>query len=73
MCGTCCVAPDIRALEKPLGTRCDYLDDNLTCRIYESRPPVCRNYRPDKLCHEVDAPLLEERVQRYLEIFGFEA
>ena len=69
-CGTCCVAPDISSLEKPPGARCPNLDDELRCRIYGERPDVCRGYRPDGLCQLVAAPSLEERVIRYLGLFG---
>ena len=69
-CGTCCVAPDISSLNKPLGVRCRHLDNELRCRIYEERPAVCRGYRPDELCLRIDAPSLEERVNRYMELFG---
>lgn len=69
-CGTCCVAPDIAALEKPLGIRCVNLSDSGECRIYDDRPEVCRGYRPDSLCLLVHAPTLEERVEKYLALFG---
>ena len=69
-CGTCCVAPDISSLEKPMGVRCPHLDDELQCRIYGERPAVCRGYRPDGLCRLVAAPSLDERVIRYLGLFG---
>ncbi len=68
-CGTCCTAPDIAALEKPLGVRCSHLDESLRCRIYVTRPEVCRSYRPDELCREVAAPTLAERVAKYRELF----
>lgn len=68
-CGTCCVAPDIAALGKPTGVRCRHLDGNWLCAIYEERPPVCRNYRPDHICLEIAAPTLGERVKRYLALF----
>ncbi len=68
-CGTCCTAPDIAALGKPLGVRCSHLDESLRCRIYERRPEVCRNYRPDELCREVTAPTLAERVAKYRDLF----
>ena len=69
-CGTCCVAPDISTLGKPFGVRCRHLDDDLRCRIYGERPAVCRGYRPDGLCLQIAAPVLEERVSRYLGLFG---
>lgn len=69
-CGTCCVAPDISALKKPLGVRCVNLLGNCCCSIYEKRPPVCRGYRADDICAMVSAPTLDERVGRYLALFG---
>jgi hypothetical protein len=71
-CGTCCVAPDISALKKPLGVRCVHLTDSRECAIYAERPAVCRDYRPDALCRLVAAPTLDERVKRYLDMFGLE-
>ena len=69
-CGTCCVAPDISTLGKPCGVRCRHLDATHRCRIYEERPAVCRGYRSDGLCQQIAAPLLDERVSRYLGLFG---
>lgn len=69
-CGTCCTAPDISTLGKPLGVRCPHLGDSLSCTIYHRRPPVCRGYRPDAVCRQVAAPTLEERVRKYRELFG---
>ncbi|BDV43854.1 zinc/iron-chelating domain-containing protein [Geotalea uraniireducens] len=68
-CGTCCTAPDIAALGKPLGQRCRHLDEQLRCAIYPDRPAVCRSYRPDELCRQIAAPTLEERVANYLALF----
>lgn len=69
-CGTCCVAPDISTLNKGPGERCPHLGESLECRIYAERPAVCRGYRPDEICELVAAPTLEERVKKYLELFG---
>lgn len=69
-CGACCVAPDIAALDKPLGQRCPRLGPDLRCTDYEHRPQVCRSYRPDALCRQIQAPTLEARVANYLEVFG---
>ncbi|HEY0839520.1 MAG TPA: YkgJ family cysteine cluster protein [Vulgatibacter sp.] len=71
-CGACCVAPDIAALDKPLGVRCPHLTHDDLCGIYEDRPPICRDYAADSLCLEIAAPTLEERVARYLAHFGLE-
>jgi len=64
-CGTCCVAPDIAALDKPVGLRCPHLTEELRCAIYESRPAICRAHRPDEICRAIAAPTLEERRARY--------
>jgi len=68
-CGTCCTAPDITTLGKPLGVRCRHLDDYGLCVIYEERPDVCRGYLADGICLEVAAPSLAERVEKYLRLF----
>jgi hypothetical protein len=72
MCGACCVAPDIAALDKPLGRRCEHLAEDLSCRVYATRPLVCRQYEADAMCDAIDAPTLAARVQRYLALFGLE-
>jgi hypothetical protein len=68
-CGACCVAPDIAALDKPLGMRCPHLTDENLCGIYDRRPQVCRDYVADEVCRMIDAPSLEERVRKYLALF----
>jgi Fe-S-cluster containining protein len=72
LCGACCVAPDISALGKPLGVRCPHLQADNRCGVYENRPKICRDYQPDELCRQIEAPTLEERVRKYLAIFGLE-
>ncbi|MRR54861.1 MAG: YkgJ family cysteine cluster protein [Deltaproteobacteria bacterium] len=69
-CATCCTAPDISTLAKPVGVPCQYLDTEGKCRIYSKRPAVCRNYLPDEICEIIDAPTLEQRVTNYLRIFS---
>jgi Fe-S-cluster containining protein len=69
-CGACCVAPDIAALDKPLGLRCPHLTADNLCAVYEQRPAVCRGYQADEVCRLIEAPSLEERVRRYLALFG---
>ncbi|MCU0661136.1 MAG: YkgJ family cysteine cluster protein [Myxococcota bacterium] len=71
-CSACCVAPDIAALHKPLGRRCEHLQSDGLCGIYETRPDICRRYRPDELCDTIAAPTLDERVRNYLTVFGLE-
>jgi Fe-S-cluster containining protein len=72
-CGACCVAPDIAALDKPLGMRCPHLTADNLCSVYDRRPQVCRDYQPDEVCRLIEAPTLEERVQKYLALFGLSA
>lgn len=72
-CGTCCVAPDIAALDKPVGVRCPRLGADLLCSDYGNRPAVCRAHRPDEICLRIRAATLEERAARYLAIFGLAA
>lgn len=73
-CGACCAAPDIAALNKPLGVPCVFLQADCRCAQYDARPAVCRNYQPDWVCGEV-APLpdLAARVRRFLEIYGLKS
>jgi uncharacterized protein len=71
-CGTCCVAPDISTLGKGVAERCRHLSEAFSCSIYDERPAVCRGYRPDELCRMIEGATLDERVARYLEIFGDE-
>ncbi len=68
-CATCCTAPDISTLGKPLGEKCRYLDDDCSCTVYAERPAVCRGYRSDEICREIAAPTLAERVKNYLGLF----
>lgn len=70
LCGGCCVAPDLAALDKALGVRCPHLGDDCRCLIYETRPEACRAYEADELCDRIAAPTLDERVAKYLAIFG---
>ena len=68
-CGACCVAPDIAALDKPLGLRCPHLGAENLCKVYDRRPEVCRSYAADELCEKIEAPTLEGRVAKYLAHF----
>lgn len=72
-CGACCVAPDIAALDKPLGLRCPHLGADNLCTVYERRPQVCRDYQADAVCRAIEAPTLEERVHKYLALFELTA
>jgi uncharacterized protein len=71
-CGACCVAPDIAALDKPLGLRCPHLGNDNLCMVYENRPAVCRSYSADELCTKIESATLEERVQKYLSHFSLQ-
>ena len=69
-CGACCIAADISTLNKPLGVRCQYLTDDNLCGIYEQRPQVCRDYKPDEVCLAIRGlKSQEERVRKFLEIY----
>lgn len=48
-CGACCIAPSIKALNKPAGVRCQYLTDELLCAIFgqPERPQACGNFQPE--------------------------
>ncbi|HYO56224.1 YkgJ family cysteine cluster protein [Archangium sp.] len=72
-CGACCVAPDIAALDKPLGVRCPHLTADNLCAVYDRRPEVCRSYQADEVCRLIEAPTLEERVRKYLALFELTA
>lgn len=69
LCGACCVAPDIAALDKPLGLRCPHLTADNLCSVYDRRPQICRDYQADAVCEQIAAPTLDERVARYLALF----
>jgi Fe-S-cluster containining protein len=66
------VAPDISVLDKPLGLKCPHLGPDNLCMVYDRRPDTCCNYSADELCARIDAPTLEERVQKYLAHFSVE-
>ncbi len=72
-CGACCVAPDIAALDKPLGMRCPHLTVDNLCGVYDQRPRICRDYQADEVCRLIEAPTLEERVRKYLDLFELTA
>lgn len=51
-CGACCIAPSISSIipgtgkNKPAGTRCIHLSEEMKCSIYDERPAVCSNFTP---------------------------
>ncbi len=71
-CGTCCIAPDISTLSKPVGTPCVHLRSDRLCGIYPDRPAVCRHYQPDELCVDLQRLPIEARVRHYLAVYGLE-
>ena len=56
-CGACCIYPSISSSipgmpnGKPAGVRCIQLDDDLSCKIFNSpeRPKVCSGFKAEKL------------------------
>nr|WP_217917385.1 MULTISPECIES: YkgJ family cysteine cluster protein [unclassified Myxococcus] len=60
-------------MDKPLGLRCPHLREDNLCDVYEERPAICRDYRADELCTLIEAPTLEERVEKYLGLFGLQS
>ena len=55
-----------------MGERCPHLGPEERCTIYQDRPRVCRDYRPDGICRSIAASTLAERVKNYLRLFGME-
>lgn len=53
-CGACCIALSISSpipgmpRGKPAGVRCVHLTDDYRCAIYNTRPAVCRRWRPSR-------------------------
>lgn len=72
-CGTCCIAPDISTLGKPVGVPCVHLRDDHLCGIYANRPPVCREYQPDEICAALQQLPARERVAHFLHVYGLTA
>jgi len=52
-CGACCIVPSISSSfdgmpdGKKGGIICIQLNEDYSCKIYEQRPAVCRNFKPD--------------------------
>lgn len=44
-CSLCCKLPRIEQLEKPEGKWCSHCNAGKGCKIYESRPQVCRDFK----------------------------
>jgi hypothetical protein len=43
-CSLCCKVMGVVELNKPAGVWCEHADPGKGCRIYEDRPPTCRNF-----------------------------
>lgn len=71
-CGTCCIAPDISTLGKPVGKPCVHLRDDHLCGIYADRPPVCREYRPDAVCLALQQLPPEDRVAYFFAVYDLQ-
>jgi len=69
-CGTCCIAPDISTLGKPVGAPCRHLTADHQCGIYPHRPAVCRHYRPDEICVALQRIPPAQRVRYFLGVYG---
>lgn len=70
MCGACCVAYDISTLKKPAGAPCKFLCKDGKCGNYESRPKVCRDFRPDEICVLISTLDFEDKVKVIQKIYG---
>lgn len=48
-CGACCIAPSIKALDKPAGVRCQHLTDEMLCAVFgrSERPQACGDFVPE--------------------------
>ena len=53
--------------------RCRFLGADNRCGIYEVRPQICRDHKVDEVCDAIEAPTLDERVAKYLALFGLES
>lgn len=50
-CGACCIAPSISSLKKPAGVRCEYLNEQYRCTIFNqpNRPQACSGFQAEAL------------------------
>ena len=71
-CGTCCIAPDISTLTKPVGVPCRHLTADHHCGIYPRRPAVCREYRPDDICLALQELPPDKRVHYFLALYDLQ-
>lgn len=69
MCGTCCIAFDIKEIGKKAGERCKHLDKDNKCTIYENRPWGCKGYQPDEICVLVDGMSDEDKMKIFTKIY----
>lgn len=43
-CGTCCIVPTLREVNKPANVRCQYLTEDNLCSIHENKPYWCGKF-----------------------------
>ena len=70
MCGTCCTAYSISALNKPAGVPCVHLGSDCLCNDYENRPQVCRDFKADDFCVLISTLLKEEKIFIARKVYG---
>jgi hypothetical protein len=65
-CGACCIALSISSPlpgmlnGKPAGVRCVNLTDDMRCRVYDTRPQVCRHLQPSPtMCRDTAEEAME--------------
>jgi len=44
-CTACCRVFAIPSLDKPAGKWCQHCDIGVGCKIYEQRPPICKDFK----------------------------
>jgi Fe-S-cluster containining protein len=70
LCGACCIAFDIKEINKKAGEPCVHLTAERKCGIYEKRPWGCKGYKPDELCVLFSSLSEEDRVRLLRRIYG---
>lgn len=70
MCGTCCIAYSISALNKKAGEPCIHLLPDGKCNDYENRPQVCKDFKPDSLCYFLSTLPQDEQVEIIMEMYN---
>ena len=72
-CGACCVAPDIAALDKPLGMRCPHLTEDNLCWVYEHGLRCAAATRRTRCAASSKRPPSRSACSKYLALFGLTA